>query len=107
MTALRARFTLVLVAAAALTGCGGGGSSSLSPAQSLADCLNQQGYDVTASGDTVRGTSPGGVEFTATLRDEKLTIDDSQNPGGPGTGISDQERTSIEMCTDPRFRPTS
>jgi hypothetical protein len=89
----------------ALAGCGGGGGKS--PAEKLAECLNDQGYSVTASGDTVIGSSPGGTDFKATIRDDKLTIDDSGNPGGPGTGLSDNERTNIELCTDARFSPTA
>ena len=88
-----------------LAGCGGGGDSGSSPTQELADCLNAQGYDVTASGDEVKGSSPGGAEFTATLKDDKLTIDDSASQAG--TGLGDQERTSIELCTDERFRPAT
>jgi hypothetical protein len=95
---------LLLLAVLALAGCGGGGGGK-SPAESMADCLNGQGYDVAASGDTVTGSSPGGVDFTATLKDDKLTIDDSGI--GPGVGLSDQERTTVELCTDERFKSRS
>jgi len=91
---------LLLLTVLALAGCGGGGGGK-SPAESTADCLNGQGYDVAASGDTVTGSSPGGVDFTATLKDDKLTIDDS------GGGLSDQERTTVELCTDERFKSRS
>jgi len=51
------------------------------------------------------GAGAGSAEFTATLKDDKLTIDDSASQAG--TGLGDQERTSIELCTDDRFRPAS
>jgi hypothetical protein len=104
MRRIRARLALLLLAAL-LAGCGGGGGGDDSPAAKLADCLNGQGYSVTAAGDSVSGSAPGGAEFTATLQDDRLTIDDSASPAG--TGLSDQERTSIELCTDARFRPAS
>src|SRR5262249_23206452 len=99
------RFVPLFLGVLALAGCGGGGGKS--PAEKLADCLNAQGYSVTVSGDTISGSSPGGTDFKATIRDDKLTIDDSGNPGGPGTGLSDDERTNIELCTDARFSPTA
>ena len=60
---------------------------------------------MTADGDEVTGSAPGGAEFTATLKDDKLTIDDSASQAG--TGLGDQDRTSMELCTDERFQPTS
>jgi hypothetical protein len=104
MRASRACLFPLVLAAVLFAGCGGGGGGS-SAADDLADCLNGQGYSVTAAGDTVTGSSPGGAEFTATLKDDTLSIDDSASPAG--TGLSDQERTSIELCTDDRFRPAS
>ena len=100
----RAGLAPLVLAVLALAGCGGGGGGK-SPAESLADCLNGQGWDVTANGDSVSGTSTGGTEFTATLKDDKLTIDDSAN--GPGQGLADQERTNIQLCTDERFKSRS
>jgi hypothetical protein len=106
MRALSARLAVLLAAAALLAGCsGGGGGGGNSAADDLAECLNGQGYSVTAAGDSVTGTSPGGAEFTATLEDDKLTIDDSASLAG--TGLSGQERTAIELCTDDRFRPAA
>jgi hypothetical protein len=99
-----ARLTPLVAAALLFAGCGGGGGGD-SDVQKLADCLNEQGYDVTAEDDSVTGSSPGGAEFTATLKDGNLTIDDSASQAG--TGLADQEHTSIEMCTDARFRPAS
>jgi hypothetical protein len=85
----------MLFAALVLAGCGG---QSKSTAEIVADCLNEQGFLVQASDTTVSGSSPGGINFTVTFEDGKPVIDDSGNPGGPGQGLSDQERTKIELC---------
>ena len=82
-------------------GCGGGGGGG-SAVQKLADCLNEQGYDVTARATASRAARPAAPSSRRRSKDDKLTIDDSASQAG--TGLADQERTSIEMCTDARFR---
>lgn len=80
-----------------LAGCGG---ESKSDAETVADCLNGQGFLVQASDDTVSGSSPGGINFTVTLGPDGAVIDDSGNPGGTARRLSPNERTAIELCAE-------
>jgi hypothetical protein len=51
---------LLLLVALLLAGCG-------SHRPSVADCLNDKGFLVQGTGPVVRGSSPGGVNFTLTV----------------------------------------
>jgi len=75
----------------ALAGCGGG---SKTPAQRLADCLNEKDFLVGAAGGRVEGTSPAGVAFSVVVASG--AIDDGGNPGGRRLAL--RERKSILAC---------
>ncbi len=82
-----------------LAACGG---QSKTAAEAAADCLNARGFLVEASGDAVQGSSPGGVNFTLTIRPAGAGIDDSGNPGAPPRRLSQSERAAIETCARER-----
>ena len=92
------RRSLALLAAVALAGCGG----SESRAERVADCLNEQGWLVSAEGERVLGTTDGGVGFVVELAGGRVAIDDSGNPpateGAEPATLSSAERAAIEEC---------